>query len=596
MAHGEVLRTAAFAFAEGVLAVFAAKWEKLRPESFPTHGERRSTGKSFVAGWRVTLDVDGYPETLLLMVDSNYPFSWPIIFLPNNDLFLKWPHVERDGRLCLIEKDVHRMSGPQVIGPLLESAGDLIRNNRKGLLNDDFAREFLSYWEQSCSADVRQLFSLVLPSPPSRLIHGWIGVTHTIVAETVGDVERWHEHRFGSKLKKSIEIPLIWLDQPLYPKDFPHSNADIYNLIKSAFGDDFAERRWLTGLQTVADTGAPVLIGVTAPDGPVLVGVWTTPSSGAKNGVLKGFRSKRPYRADALLLRLLFPGLPARRAPVERCDGEWIHSRGGTVEQTALFKRTVVLIGCGSLGSSVAQMLAQTGVGRVILVDPEGLTFDNIARHELGANNVGKNKAAALALSLLARFPHLTIEGHACNWETLHKRSPTLLQSADVVVSLTADWLSEVALNTLARSTDSFPPVVFGWAENHASAGHALAVMASGGCLECGLDTAGNFIAPVVTWTAATVMKEPACGAYYQPYGAVDMAPVCTLIAETVLDVLYGRMIHSELRTWIGRVERIRSLGGEVSTQFRDRHGDPGDGTRFLRAGWTIHSGCGQCR
>ena len=55
----------------------------------------------------------------------------------------------------------------------------------------------------------------------------------------------------------------------------------------------------------------------------------------------------------------------------------------GLTETTELRGKTVTLIGCGSLGSTMALSLARAGAGRFRLFDPDRLSPVNIARHHL---------------------------------------------------------------------------------------------------------------------------------------------------------------------------------------------------------------------
>ena len=57
----------------------------------------------------------------------------------------------------------------------------------------------------------------------------------------------------------------------------------------------------------------------------------------------------------------------------------------------------VAVLGVGSVGSAVADMLARAGVRRLTLVDPDVLSEDNLKRHVLDDKDLGKSKVHALA-------------------------------------------------------------------------------------------------------------------------------------------------------------------------------------------------------
>lgn len=74
----------------------------------------------------------------------------------------------------------------------------------------------------------------------------------------------------------------------------------------------------------------------------------------------------------------------------------------------ALRDRRILLIGCGALGSVIAELLIRKGLQHLTLVDGQTLEVGNLRRHMLGLDHVDSPKAAALAehlnnLSLFAR-------------------------------------------------------------------------------------------------------------------------------------------------------------------------------------------------
>ena len=63
----------------------------------------------------------------------------------------------------------------------------------------------------------------------------------------------------------------------------------------------------------------------------------------------------------------------------------------------ALKPRKVAVVGCGSLGSKLAAMLARSGVGNFLLVDDDVMLPDNIIRNDLDWREMGCHKADGVA-------------------------------------------------------------------------------------------------------------------------------------------------------------------------------------------------------
>ena len=74
-----------------------------------------------------------------------------------------------------------------------------------------------------------------------------------------------------------------------------------------------------------------------------------------------------------------------------------IYERNAGLTETSVLKdKAVTLVGCGSLGSTLAMSLARAGVGTFYLFDCDSLSPVNIARHQAGLRDLGRGKAAVL--------------------------------------------------------------------------------------------------------------------------------------------------------------------------------------------------------
>lgn len=94
----------------------------------------------------------------------------------------------------------------------------------------------------------------------------------------------------------------------------------------------------------------------------------------------------------------------------------------------------VVLVGAGSIGSAAARELAQFGVGRLSLVDPDRLAWHNLVRHTLPSRHVGRYKTEALAEELRDRWPDLQVESYAFDIAANTDLFRPLVDDADLVL------------------------------------------------------------------------------------------------------------------------------------------------------------------
>ena len=84
-------------------------------------------------------------------------------------------------------------------------------------------------------------------------------------------------------------------------------------------------------------------------------------------------------------------------AQIDRYARQLVLPSIGVAGQLALSHGHVQIIGCGGLGANAALALAQAGVGRLDLFDPDQVDLSNLHRQPFTTDQIGQNKAQALA-------------------------------------------------------------------------------------------------------------------------------------------------------------------------------------------------------
>lgn len=106
------------------------------------------------------------------------------------------------------------------------------------------------------------------------------------------------------------------------------------------------------------------------------------------------------------------------------------------------------IIGCGALGSAIADLLVRGGVSRLVLIDPDRLGLENLVRHRLYGDDVGRLKAPALREKLITAAPFCEIEVAPEALPSESAKFFSMLDTVDVVIDCTG---AEDVLRTLAR-------------------------------------------------------------------------------------------------------------------------------------------------
>lgn len=542
--------------------------------------------RAAVAGWRVTILADQAGRRRIdVLVDASFPFSRPTLVLVDRPPFGTWPHVERDGALCIWPDGARLAASPpgEIVDLALHRACTLIGSGAAGCGTADFRDEMLSYWNPATHAGAPVIRSLLRPAGPSRAVFAGDVAGFPIVAETEADWWRWAEHLtgrpsgrapgFGSvRGKKEVAAVLAWLPKPLLPVEYPASAGELRTLLRRHAPDAL-------GLLDAAVTDCPnrllLLLGGDAGTGPCLVGVLLRrgssprlPSGRSPDRDARGFRPGS-VPADQAAARWT-GGARLERAKVERVDHPWVHGRGRDPRAEDLRVRTVAILGCGSIGSTIAVRLAEAGVGALVLIDPGVHQSANVGRHELGANAILHGKPEALAELIKRKYPHvLSVGAFGESWQQVRAARPGIIEGCDLIVSAIGDWADEGSLDSWHTSAPGLPPIMYAWAEPRARAGHAVLITRDGASLRCGFEPDGTPRFRVTEWPdGETVLTEAACGGSFSPYGPVELAYITAMASELALDALTGAVSCTAHRIWAGRSQGLEAAGGRWSEEW----------------------------
>ena len=160
-------------------------------------------------------------------------------------------------------------------------------------------------------------------------------------------------------------------------------------------------------------------------------GVWTVVNAGEKSKVPKGKRigymvkSGREIRKkiaktaesllflknkEALVYDVNIKKLKKMDIEVYSFVQDLCSRNSGLLESEWMKDSTVVISGCGSVGSLVAVQLARSGIGNMVLCDPDCLEIHNICRHQLDISAIGRRKVDAVAEKIKLINPDINIK------------------------------------------------------------------------------------------------------------------------------------------------------------------------------------------
>jgi hypothetical protein len=119
-------------------------------------------------------------------------------------------------------------------------------------------------------------------------------------------------------------------------------------------------------------------------------------------------------------------------------QSEFTSRAEGIVDTTQLARKRVVVVGAGSVGSTLGVDLAKCSVGLLRFIDPDRLSSANMSRHACDIHHLGRFKVNAVKDLILSRNPKAQVETFEedfleLSFETQTKR----FNEADLVIAAT---------------------------------------------------------------------------------------------------------------------------------------------------------------
>jgi molybdopterin/thiamine biosynthesis adenylyltransferase len=244
------------------------------------------------------------------------------------------------------------------------------------------------------------------------------------------------------------------------------------------------------------------------------------------------FFDRKPYQKGMRRQpRASMYALKVTPVSVARIDDRYMAQRNIPGMQTLAGKHLVV-VGCGTIGGFLAEMLVKAGAGtsggQLTLVDFDSLYPQNIGRHRLGFPNLFANKATGMADELKRLAPGADVRPLPVN-----VREAQLGDKIDLLIDATGEeslghWLCERHLPTTQMLSV--------WVEGPGTAVRALLrVQNIGACYRCLCVANRKGLFQSVVGAVPTLMAGQGCEGLYVPFPATVSVQAASLGAEMVL-------------------------------------------------------------
>lgn len=475
---------------------------------------------------------------------SDWDFlDYPAITIldPPSFLPMLMPHVYGNGGLCYYRRGavvLDRYDPALAIAQCLDQAKEVLDQIATNLeyRSGDIQDEFLVHWVLGQATSPWQVLKgSITPNAASAnysLIETRIG-RHAIIASDMAEVEVVAKALGNSApLRTNCKCWLFKTElRPSVPVVMPASVKNLFTWLQQW------DRNIYNGIQRVLEREPDYL------SYPFVTFAIDTPIGWLGFGFdldqvtrLSAKRSPKLYKQHLhgkggarSLLRLYITDI----------SPSYVHSRN--LSFADLRDKRITLVGCGAIGSYLAQSLVRLGVGlgrgSLTLVDPDTLQPENLGRHLLGYPALFTLKAHAMREELIRQFPLARIEAVA---KSVADHQP--LFAADLVIDATGEEPVSELINgrRLDRKTET--PILHVWIKGNGECVQSLWADRSGsGCFRCLKPTDDQHYRqdrfPVLN--AAPQKSQIGCHAF-TPYAVSSPMLAAALAIDTVIDWMKG--------------------------------------------------------
>lgn len=402
--------------------------------------------------------------SITIEVPNNINPEYPTFFINTTEFFLHYPHIDRskDGKrcsICLIN-NMHKKyfsSAPKLIKVMLKLLEQYLNDIMSGKFTSiDVYNEFEDNWCYPFHINgttYRKIASFnsetILQDVETQKITMFTGLNNSFLPYLAGNkkerilsfVKRGH-----IKILKSCAI-FIRIEK-YFPDKIPEKLSDFRNILqKNEISKDLLKAKY-----------SLVLFSFIIPHSEKLH--------------FASFEVDNKIALYKNIFQNVYDG-PIIGYSTNDISNKRIFTRGSDVliKGMDLSSKVVTIVGCGSVGASVAFKLIKSGLKNLKLIDPDNIYAENIGRHILGIEYINMSKTHALKKFLDMQFQDLNIKS-----EPSHAQNNMgILKDSDLIISALGNDAPEIENMLILDSINgNLPAVISCWFEAGAAVGHCV--------------------------------------------------------------------------------------------------------------------------
>ena len=516
-------------------------------------------------GYRFHLRVDKFDPTFVHLPRVRllqHPEGLPIVLT----------HVNPDKTLCYFERagmylDPYepRKSLVLILAAIEKTVSNIIDVSKSEY---DFAQEFNSYWSADSIAYLLDKGSALTSTLFKRrdAVSGKSYVEWVLHAQNGQRLASWLKKRSAEELLQECTTVVVPMHEPPRLPAFGGINSWPPN----RWGQFY---EWITSLHPVTANELTSRLSEALLSSLKLMIVFSSPGNELEEKRYFAVKVTFDRSVQEVARRYIGSRKPGKKRPKIRVEAVraafrkaitsnyarlsvWDVSTefilGRNMQTETLLNKRIAIIGCGTVGAAVANLLIKVGagtgsLGKISFYDSDYLKPSNVGRHLLGEEYIGHNKAEALEHYLSEHYTWGTsIKSYPCDVKN-HSQIEKLLSSNDLVLDLTgmqqfSTFISHVFRGLNRNKNTPCGTLLYGWVDANGLAARVLLDDNCFACYRCLLvDSQEGLVERFALKGKSSDWPEYAkinfaCGESYTPYAEGVSLVVAGLIQGMVID------------------------------------------------------------
>lgn len=497
------------------------------------------------------------------------PFDWEIklidFYITDRD-FPFIPHVDIKGKLCLFDLEGCLIDG-DLRGLIFQSVNrmiEVISDGIKGENKEDFIKEYELYWMQ---LDNIRRAKVIYPLEKKVNLLKYIGAdtqrkkgesnikyrdrikkTEMMVFESPIQLD-CYQNKKGTQ-KNCVYYPISTDTMILPPDPRLPLQVDYINMILSK-----GPVKDLKVLFKKLGREKIVFFEIKQPNG-----VYNCFGIGIKDGVWN--------EENLVSYSELYP------IYVTRIDKKILMGR---IDDNCMQNKKILLIGCGSIGGYITDLLFKAGIENIMLVDDDILKEENIFRHLLGMQYVSMYKCVALAEYFKRNIPDIKVQAHVKDIQSAVKDDEINLNEYDIIISAVGNHNVNLWLNRYILKNEINTPVIYAWNEVYGIGNHVAYIDRNKyGCYQCffARDEETDELYDRNSYCLqgqVVISEDTSCGTSYIPYGIAVSQKTALMCVELLNKIFRGEIEENVIISSKGDRDYFESKGLNVSPKYENQ-------------------------